>query len=303
MGRCYFWPGFARPYDTQTQDETILSRSATIRDKERYRINNRIRAREVRLIDEQGNQVGIISLRDAQQLAEERDLDLVEVAPSATPPVCRLMDYGKFRYEQSKKEREARKHQKQTELKEVRLKPKTDEHDVEVKSRQARRFLQAGDKVKFTVRFRGRELAHTNIGREMLDEIIEQLRDIAVVEQKPQLESRALSLILAPNTRTLKAVQQAQQEKTRRARAEKQARLQRQSGAESGDEEEEEQLLEEEEALDEEDFDDEDDFEDDEDDFEDDEDDEDDFEDDEDDEDDEDEQTVDDADQGDKRKR
>ncbi len=300
MGRCYFWPGFARPYDTQTQDETILSRSATIRDKERYRINNRIRAREVRLIDEQGNQVGIISLRDAQQLAEERDLDLVEVAPSATPPVCRLMDYGKFRYEQSKKEREARKHQKQTELKEVRLKPKTDEHDVEVKSRQARRFLQAGDKVKFTVRFRGRELAHTNIGREMLDEIIEQLRDIAVVEQKPQLESRALSLILAPNTRTLKAVQQAQQEKTRRARAEKQARLQRQSGAESGDEEEEEQLLEEEEALDEEDFDDEDDFEDDEDDFEDDEDD---FEDDEDDEDDEDEQPVDAADQGDKRKR
>jgi translation initiation factor IF-3 len=182
----------------------------------------------VRLIDDAGTQVGIISLREAQQLAEERDLDLVEVAPNASPPVCRLMDYGKFRYEQSKKEREARKHQKQTELKELRLKPKTDEHDLEVKAKKARRFLKSGDKVKFTVRFRGRELAHTNIGREMLEAIIDQLRDIATVEQKPTLESRALSLVLAPDAKTIKAAQQAQQEQTRRVRAEKQARLQKQ---------------------------------------------------------------------------
>jgi translation initiation factor IF-3 len=202
----------------------------------------------VRLIDDAGTQVGIISLREAQQLAEERDLDLVEVAPNASPPVCRLMDYGKFRYEQSKKEREARKHQKQTELKELRLKPKTDEHDLEVKAKKARRFLKSGDKVKFTVRFRGRELAHTNIGREMLEAIIEQLRDIAAVEQKPTLESRALSLVLAPNAKTIKAAQQAQQEQTRRARAEKQARLQKREDAQEAAEDAEE--LDEDEELD-----------------------------------------------------
>jgi translation initiation factor IF-3 len=196
----------------------------------------------VRLIAEDGEQVGIIDVREAQRLAEERELDLVEVAPNANPPVCRLMDYGKFRYEQSKKDREARKHQKQTELKEVRLRPKTDEHDLAVKAKRARRFLQGGDKVKFTLRFRGRELAHTNIGREILDQLIEQLRDIAVVEQKPSLESRALSLILAPNTKTLKAAQQAQQEQTRRKRAEKQAaRMEKQSAAHAEDEEEEEE--------------------------------------------------------------
>jgi translation initiation factor IF-3 len=133
------------------------------------------------------------------------------VAPNASPPVCRLMDYGKFRYEQSKKEREARKHQKQTELKEVRLRPKTDDHDLTVKAKRARRFLQAGDKVKFTVRFRGREMAHTNIGREVLDQLIEQLQDVAVVEQKPQIESRSMSLVVAPNAKTLKAAKSARQ--------------------------------------------------------------------------------------------
>ena len=132
----------------------LVRRSAAIRD--RQRVNNRIRAREVLLIDEEGTRVGVVSLRDAIALAEERGLDLVEVAPTATPPVCRILDYGKYRYEQTKREREARKHQKQAELKEVRLKPKTDEHDLEIKTRQARKFLLAGDKVKFTVRFRGR---------------------------------------------------------------------------------------------------------------------------------------------------
>ncbi len=169
--------------------------------RDRFRINNRIRAREVRLIGEDGSQVGIVSTDEALQRAETANLDLVEVAPNASPPVCRLMDYGKFRYEQSKKEREARRHQKQVELKEVRLRPKTDSHDLEVKANQARRFLNAGDKVKFTVRFRGREMAHTNIGREILEELIEKLRDIATVEQKPLLESRALSLVVAPIVR------------------------------------------------------------------------------------------------------
>jgi translation initiation factor IF-3 len=177
----------------------LVRRSAAIRD--RQRVNNRIRAREVLLIDEEGTRVGVVSLRDALALAEERGLDLVEVAPTATPPVCRILDYGKYRYEQTKREREARKHQKQAELKEVRLKPKTDEHDLEIKARQARKFLLAGDKVKFTVRFRGREMAHPDIGREMLEQIAEELRDVATVEQRPLMEGRALSLLLAPNAK------------------------------------------------------------------------------------------------------
>jgi translation initiation factor IF-3 len=155
----------------------------------------------VRLIDEEGAQLGIVSLREALTLAEQRGLDLMEVAPNAVPPVCRIVDYGKFRYEQSKKDREARKNQKQAELKEVRLKPKTDDHDLEVKAKQARKFLLAGDKVKFTVRFRGREIFHPDIGREMLEQMAEELRDVATVEQKPLMEGRALSLLLAPSTK------------------------------------------------------------------------------------------------------
>jgi translation initiation factor IF-3 len=177
----------------------ILRRSPKIRD--RQRVNTRIRAREVLLIDEDGTRVGVVPLREALALAEERGLDLVEVAPNAMPPVCRVLDYGKYRYEQTKKEREARKHQKQAELKEVRLKPKTDDHDLEIKAKQARKFLLAGDKVKFTVRFRGREMAHPDIGREMLEQIAEQLRDVAIVEQRPLMEGRALSLLLAPGAK------------------------------------------------------------------------------------------------------
>jgi translation initiation factor IF-3 len=125
----------------------------------------------------------------------------MEVAPNAVPPVCRIVDYGKFRYEQTKKDREARKNQKQAELKEVRLKPKTDDHDLEVKAKQARKFLLSGDKVKFTVRFRGREIFHPDIGREMLEQMAEELRDVATVEQRPLMEGRALSLMLAPSAK------------------------------------------------------------------------------------------------------
>jgi translation initiation factor IF-3 len=178
-----------------------IRRSAAIRD--RFRINNRIRAPQVRLIDDQGGQLGIVQLREALAIAEERGLDLMEVAPNAVPPVCRIVDYGKFRYEQTKKDREARKNQKQAELKEVRLKPKTDDHDLEVKAKQARKFLLAGDKVKFTVRFRGREIFHPDIGREMLEQMAEELRDVATVEQRPLMEGRALSLMLAPNAKAI----------------------------------------------------------------------------------------------------
>ncbi|MGB9736872.1 translation initiation factor IF-3 [Chloroflexus sp.] len=182
-------------------------------------MNNRIRAREVRLIDENGTQVGIVPLREALAMAEERGYDLVEVAPNAVPPVCRLLDYGKFRYEQSKKEREARRNQKQSELKQIRLMPKTDDHDIAVKANQARRFLLAGDKVKFNLRFRGREVAHPEIGRKMLDEIAEQLSDIAIIEQKPLMEGRVLSMLLAPNAKVLKAAQQAQKAAAQRQAA------------------------------------------------------------------------------------
>jgi translation initiation factor IF-3 len=172
----------------------------------------------VRLIDESGTQVGIIGIREALALAEERGFDLVEVAPNAVPPVCRLLDYGKFRYEQSQKEREARRNQKQADLKQIRLMPKTAEHDITTKANQAKKFLLQGDKVKFNVRFRGREMAHPDIGRKMLEDIAEQLRDIAVVEQKPLLEGRVLSLLLAPNPKVLKAAQQAQKERAKLAR-------------------------------------------------------------------------------------
>jgi translation initiation factor IF-3 len=151
------------------------------------------------LIDEDGTRVGVVPLREALALAEERGLDLVEVAPNAVPPVCRVLDYGKYRYEQTKKEREARKHQKQAEIKEVRLKPKTDDHDIEIKAKQARKFLLAGDKVKFTVRFRGREMAHPDIGREMLENVT-------------LMESRTLSLLLAPGPKA-KILSQAQNAK------------------------------------------------------------------------------------------
>jgi len=173
----------------------------------------------VRLIDEQGTQVGIIGMREAMHMAEERGFDLVEVAPNAVPPVCRLLDYGKFRYEQSKKEREARKNQKQAELKQIRLMPKTDDHDIGVKANQAKRFLLQGDKVKFNVRFRGREMAHPDIGRKMLEAIAEQLSDIALVEQKPLMEGRVLSLLLAPTPKVLKAVQQSQKAKQAKLKA------------------------------------------------------------------------------------
>lgn len=161
------------------------------------RTNERIRVREVRLIDEKGEQVGVMPTRDALNIATERNLDLVEVAPNANPPVCRLIDYGKFRYEQTKREKESRKAQKIVSLKEVRMRPKIDDHDLMVKGKAAERFLEEGDKVKMSVVFRGRELAHTDIGKEILDRMADELSRVATVDQSPKMEGKAMTMVLA----------------------------------------------------------------------------------------------------------
>ncbi|MCL4466405.1 MAG: translation initiation factor IF-3 [Chloroflexi bacterium] len=151
----------------------------------------------MRLIDEQGSQVGILNINEALRLARERNLDLVEVAPNAAPPVCRLLDYGRYKYEQTKKENEARKHQKLSLLKEVRLTPRTDDHDVEFKVRTIQRFLEEGDKVKVTIRFKGREMAHPQLGRQVLETIANSLKGVATVEKMPLIEGRTMTMVLA----------------------------------------------------------------------------------------------------------
>lgn len=176
----------------------IFSGGSTITRPVQTRVNERIRIREVRLVDENGQQVGVVPTAHALEMARDRGLDLVEVAPNAIPPVCRLMDYGKYRYEQSRKERESRKHQTTVELKEVRIRPKIDDHDLETKGRHAAKFLDAGDKVKVSVLFRGREMAHPEIGRGLLDQLIELLRSHGSVEQTPKIEGRTMTMILAP---------------------------------------------------------------------------------------------------------
>ena len=168
-----------------------------------FRINNSIRVPQVRLIDPSGENVGVISTEDARRIAQEADLDLVEVAPNADPPVCRVMDYGKFLYERTKKEREARKAQVKVEIKEIRLRPKTTEHHRGFKVRDARRWLENGMKVKVRIRFRGREITYPEIALNDLKSITEELSDIAVVEQKPSLEGNSMLMVLAP-TKTKK---------------------------------------------------------------------------------------------------
>ena len=162
------------------------------------RINEEIRSREVRVITADGEQLGIMSGRAAQQLAVERHLDLVEIAPTAKPPVCKIMDYGKFRYEQQKREKEARKKQKTFDIKEVKLRPGIEDHDFNVKYKNAVRFLEDGDKVKVTIMFRGRELSHPELGEVLLNKMAEQLKEIAVVERVPKLEGKNMIMIVAP---------------------------------------------------------------------------------------------------------
>jgi translation initiation factor IF-3 len=162
------------------------------------RVNEKIKCKEVRLVGEKGEQLGIMPLFQAREVAKKQGLDLVEVAPMAVPPVCRLMDFGKFKYEQTRKEREARKAQKLSLLREVRLRPKIGDHDFEAKARLAKRLLEGGDKVKLTVMFRGRENAHPELGLRLLEKMFESLKEIASVEKQPTKEGARLHLILVP---------------------------------------------------------------------------------------------------------
>lgn len=159
-------------------------------------INEQIRDKEVRLIGENGEQLGIMSAREAMRLAEEAELDLVKIAPAAKPPVCKIVDYGKFKYEQVRKEKEARKKQKTIEIKEIRLSPNIDTNDLNTKINAARKFLTKGDKVKVTLRFRGREMAHMNNSKHILDDFAESLSDISVVEKAPKVEGRSMTMFL-----------------------------------------------------------------------------------------------------------
>ena len=159
-------------------------------------INEQIRDKEVRLIGEAGQQIGVVSIREAMQMAEEAGLDLVKIAPTANPPVCKIVDYGKYKYEQLRKEKEARKKQHQVEIKEIRLSPNIDTNDLNTKVGSARKFLSKGDKVKVTLRFRGREMAHMNTTKHVLDDFAEALADIAVVDKAPKVEGRSMSMFL-----------------------------------------------------------------------------------------------------------
>ena len=162
-----------------------------------YLINEQIRDKEVRLIGEDGEQLGIMSSKEALALADEAGLDLVKIAPTAKPPVCKIIDYGKFRYEQTRKEKEAKKKQKIIELKEVRLSPNIDSNDLKTKATSARKFLEKGDKVKVTLRFRGREMAHMNQSKHILDDFAQTLEDVAVIEKPAKVEGRSMTMVLA----------------------------------------------------------------------------------------------------------
>ena len=166
-----------------------------------HQLNEEIRDKEIRVIGHDGAQLGIMPPADALRLAEEHEMDLVKISPNATPPVCKIMDYGKFRFEQTKKEKEARKNQHVVEIKEVRMSPGIDVNDFNVKLKNAQKFLKEGNRVKATVRFRGREMAHTNIGEQLLQKFGEACADIATVEKNPKLDGRHMSMFLSPKTK------------------------------------------------------------------------------------------------------
>ncbi len=173
-----------------------------------FRVNERIRAPQVRVIGPDGNQLGILPLSEARRIADEYGLDLVEVAPMERPPVCRIMDYSRWKYEQSVRAREARKKQAQVVIKEMKLRPKIDPHDYGIKMRHVKRFLRDGAKVKVTVMFRGREMTRTELGTKLLERVVSDLAGIAQVEQAPRLDGRNMTLVLAPSKALLKALEQ-----------------------------------------------------------------------------------------------
>jgi translation initiation factor IF-3 len=176
-----------------------LSRGAAPPQKEEgHRINHRIDAREVRLIGADGANVGVVPIRQAIMMAEEANLDLVEISPDAKPPVCKILDYGKFKFQEQKKAAEARKKQKVIEIKEIKMRPMIDDHDYDVKMRAIKRFFEEGDKVKITLRFRGREMAHQELGQQLLDRVKKDTLEIAKVESEPRFEGRQIVMVLAP---------------------------------------------------------------------------------------------------------
>ena len=185
-------PPSSRPYPPR-------DRNFNKDDKDDVRLNERIRVPQVRLIDENGEQVGLVPTQQALQMARDKGLDLMEVAAGASPPVCKICDYGKFKYEKKKKEAQARKNQVVVKVKEVQLRPNTDEHDLSYKIKNAQEFIEEGDKVKFTILFRGREIAHTEPGFKLCKEVMERIGEAAIVELAPKLEGKKLMMILAPN--------------------------------------------------------------------------------------------------------
>ncbi len=161
-------------------------------------INEEIRDKEIRLIDSDGSMIGVISSKEAQKMANSKNLDLVKIAPQANPPVCKIMDYGKYMFELAKKEKEARKNQKIINIKEVRISPGIEEHDLEFKVKNAYKFLKDGDKVKVSVKFRGREMNYTSLGQVVLEKFAEEVKEVGIVERKPKLEGRSMIMILNP---------------------------------------------------------------------------------------------------------
>lgn len=190
--RAGYAPGSGR---RRVPDDNLGGTSITSKEP---RVNDRIRAREVRLVDPDGGQIGLKSIEEARWLADQLGLDLVEVAPDAQPPVVRMMDYGKFKYEQSVRAREARKKQTRTVIKEVQFRPKISSNDFDVKRKRVERFLGEGDKVKVTMRFRGREVTHPELGREILDRLVDSVEGLGTVETMPRLDGRQMTMVLAP---------------------------------------------------------------------------------------------------------
>ena len=168
------------------------------REKDTVQLNEQIRDKELRIVSADGEQLGIMSARDAQKIADDRGLDLVKIAPQAKPPVCKIMDYGKYRFEQAKREKEARRNQHVIEVKEIRMSPGIGENDFNTKLKNGQKFLQGGDRLKVTIRFRGREMAHTNIGEQLLRDFAAKCADIANLDKQPKLEGRNMSMFLSP---------------------------------------------------------------------------------------------------------
>ena len=195
LGGAVFGPAFFARFSCVCQQ--VMRRCVSISSKQGHQINEEIRDKEVRLVSAEGEQLGIMSAREALEKAEEAGMDLVKISPNAVPPVCKLMDYGKFKFEQTKREKEAKKNQRVVEIKEVRMSPNIDSNDFNVKLRNAQKFLADGDRVKVTIRFRGREMTHTEIGRDLLLKFAEACAEVAILDKEPKLDGRHMSIFLA----------------------------------------------------------------------------------------------------------